>query len=69
MNTPKKQHKAEMMIPVGEKRRFYCPDCTTEFVILHEPDYQDPQMRESFQGESNQVEWCPFCGLENVEAQ
>ena len=53
-------------IKVGKRARFRCDTCSTEFEILHEPDYQDPAMARSFGGRSKKVEWCPFCGIDDT---
>ena len=53
-------------LKVGESAKMYCEDCSTEFELIHEPDYQDPAMAKAFGGKPKVVDYCPFCGDENV---
>lgn len=55
---------AVVKMKVGERVRFRCDTCSTEFEILHEPDYQDPAMAKAFGGKAKKVECCPFCEID-----
>lgn len=61
-----KTKESDYSVGVGKQQRFYCEDCSTDFIILHEPDYTEPAMRKAFGGEAKVVEGCPFCGSEDV---
>ncbi len=49
---------------VGERVRFNCDVCNTEFEIVHEPDYTDPALARQFGGKAKEIECCPFCGTD-----
>lgn len=49
-------------VGVGKKIRMYCRECTTEYEILHEPDYTDPEFAKQFGGRAKLPGHCPFCG-------
>lgn len=53
-------------VEVGKEVRLFCVGCRTKYEIVHEPEYRDPEMAESFGGKAKAPKWCPFCGDEDL---
>lgn len=55
-----------MKIKAGETVRFDCNDCSSEFEITFEPKAKGLPEAQSM--EAGDVEECPFCGSDDIDA-
>jgi hypothetical protein len=54
-----------MMLSPGETARYSCDQCSTEFEVTLEPKAKGDN-KEQAKIESQTVDFCPFCGEEDV---
>jgi hypothetical protein len=58
--------KDESELEAGGTSRFQCSDCLVEFEVCYEPKAKETLVTPG-SIESEVVEYCPFCGSDNIE--